>query len=525
MLTTDHGVLIFKFIEADLAHRGCFLEVVIDDYMYPSYTTSKTSGHRVKWDETGDVFIRELEFSRMTLRLREKQGADKEVENLGAISTDTMETLRQCLNNPTVVSLTGKDGSISKVKISLKYVPVKMELHQSESIINMGKLSTEIIDGKNLPAADRSGKSDPYVSFFLNGERAFKTKTIKKSLNPTWDESFTTQIASRTGAIFVAKVYDWDIGEKDDLLGQAQIDLSSLEPYQRKELTVPLDGKSGSIRVRFVFRPGYVTRQRQGTSSTFYSAPTRLATGVAGVPIKGVGYAAGGVLNGASFIKHGLRRSKSKEKDMTSSEAHAAQSALNQGGGVMGNSENEQYAVTNDSHVTPIHGTAGESSVGSKTERSFSHRRSSSVASTKSSSDYGSVELVVLEGKGFPSGAKVQVHVKTVGRKAMEFKTKAIKASDPTWNESHKFECSAEQQVSVLVKDHSTFGRSEELGESIFRMDDHRAGDAWIDFGNNRQLKIRTTFKPLETNGSTNSSPRSVHLSLTPKKRSKLGSP
>ena len=52
-----------------------------------------------------------------------------------------------------------------------------MKLDPSESINNMGTLRVDILDGQDLPAADRSGKSDPYCKFELNGKEAYKTKT------------------------------------------------------------------------------------------------------------------------------------------------------------------------------------------------------------------------------------------------------------------------------------------------------------------------------------------------------------
>lgn len=42
MLTiTETGLLVFKIIEADLAHTGVHIEVVMDDMLYPSYTSPK----------------------------------------------------------------------------------------------------------------------------------------------------------------------------------------------------------------------------------------------------------------------------------------------------------------------------------------------------------------------------------------------------------------------------------------------------------------------------------------------------
>merc|ERR1712026_649924 len=43
------------------------------------------------------------------------------------------------------------------------------------------------VKGRNLPIADKKD-SDPYFKFYVNGEKIYKSKTIKNTLNPDWDE-------------------------------------------------------------------------------------------------------------------------------------------------------------------------------------------------------------------------------------------------------------------------------------------------------------------------------------------------
>jgi C2 domain len=46
----------------------------------------------------------------------------------------------------------------------------------------------------DLPAADRSGKSDPFCRFELNDVEVYKSQIKKKTLNPKWGEYFECEV-------------------------------------------------------------------------------------------------------------------------------------------------------------------------------------------------------------------------------------------------------------------------------------------------------------------------------------------
>ncbi|KAI9299061.1 hypothetical protein K502DRAFT_322489 [Neoconidiobolus thromboides FSU 785] len=50
-----------------------------------------------------------------------------------------------------------------------------------------------LLDGKDLIAADRNGYSDPYIKVMKEKKLIYKTKVLKKTRNPHWDESFIIQ--------------------------------------------------------------------------------------------------------------------------------------------------------------------------------------------------------------------------------------------------------------------------------------------------------------------------------------------
>ena len=89
----------FKFHEGQLAHSEVQLEVLIDDYMFPAYTSPKIHSQTVKSSDIGEAFVRELEFSKLTLRLVSKDNPkDSSEENTVAkLTGDTLSTLQRIL--------------------------------------------------------------------------------------------------------------------------------------------------------------------------------------------------------------------------------------------------------------------------------------------------------------------------------------------------------------------------------------------------------------------------------------------
>jgi len=123
-----------------------------------------------------------------------------------------------------------------------------------------------VVEAKDLPAADSGGTSDPFVEVILNGNK-HKTKTIKKTLNPTWGETFTFQqnTFNPQADLVRLEVYDWDRIGKNDPLGSAVLHISkhmtagtvdewiALEPPHSKPSHI-----YGSIHVKVVFGDGRV---------------------------------------------------------------------------------------------------------------------------------------------------------------------------------------------------------------------------------------------------------------------------
>lgn len=101
LLKHESGLIIFKLMDAELPRSNTRVEVFVDDMAFPSYASSTAKSKTYTFDEIGDCFIRELEFSKLTIKVKEKGGKpgddDKHDHTLARLTGNTLDTLKQCL--------------------------------------------------------------------------------------------------------------------------------------------------------------------------------------------------------------------------------------------------------------------------------------------------------------------------------------------------------------------------------------------------------------------------------------------
>ncbi|GAM85418.1 hypothetical protein ANO11243_034250 [Dothideomycetidae sp. 11243] len=502
----ESGLIVFKIIDGDMSQAGLHFEILMDDNVFPAFSSVKTKSRQFTFNEVGDAMVRELDLSKITLRLIEghdKKGSGESDHVKSKLTGETLNVLKRALYTPHQIVLKDKEGKESKITVSLKFIPVKMKLDPSESVNNQGNLRVEVLDAVDLPAADRNGYSDPYCKFMLHGKEVYKSKVQKKTLQPAWNEYFEVPIRSRTAGDFSVDVYDWDFGGNDDFLGRAAINLDLLEPFQKKEVTLTLDGKSGSIRLGMLFKPDYVTRSRQG-SSTFsgtFATPGK----VVGAPVKGVGKGAalvgGGVVKGASFLGRGFRGGKKDKGGVEDSP------------GMNGETNGLSPALTNDQDTTsagnsPYAGQNGFSSAEAYAAKDLpatpTHIRSRSLVAPGSpivAGESGTATISIVSASDFPVGNKIQITVHQGPREILKTKPLKNKSGDVNWEdekhlETRKVPTTADAQFRLVVLDHTMFGASHELGEATFFIDDQGSGGEKSVSVRAGKVLVRSSFEP-----------------------------
>eukprot|EP00276_Gloeochaete_wittrockiana_P015454 CAMPEP_0184356320 /NCGR_PEP_ID=MMETSP1089-20130417/101979_1 /TAXON_ID=38269 ORGANISM="Gloeochaete wittrockiana, Strain SAG46.84" /NCGR_SAMPLE_ID=MMETSP1089 /ASSEMBLY_ACC=CAM_ASM_000445 /LENGTH=359 /DNA_ID=CAMNT_0026693483 /DNA_START=170 /DNA_END=1246 /DNA_ORIENTATION=+ len=101
----------------------------------------------------------------------------------------------------------------------------------SLSLVGEKLFSLKVVKAESLAAMDRNGKSDPYcIISYGTPAPTHRTKTIQKTLDPTWDAEFLcTWTEDRPPNVLKIVLKDEDIGLRDDYLGEVELRLSDLK--------------------------------------------------------------------------------------------------------------------------------------------------------------------------------------------------------------------------------------------------------------------------------------------------------
>ncbi|KAF9581003.1 hypothetical protein BGW38_002137, partial [Lunasporangiospora selenospora] len=300
-LDYDAGILVTHLMGAELDRSGTYCEFYIDSDSY-QFRSQMQKSRNPKWNEIADIFVKELEYAKLVILVKEKSSMEKDpvIGNFTCNIRTLLETVPIDGGHFPILDKTDKRGTLH---LRFEYLPVPIELLPRERLDNMGNLTVTLVRAKDLIAADRGGASDPYVVFRVNGKDVYKSEVIKKTLNPEYNESFVVPIASRDDDQFTFEVFDWNQISTAKSLGLGALDLRNIQLVLPNEFLVKLRNKQnqGEVQVKIKFMPEFLSsnKRKSGFGATFIgSGVGAVASGgqfIGQAGLAGVGAVAGGV--------------------------------------------------------------------------------------------------------------------------------------------------------------------------------------------------------------------------------------
>ncbi|XP_040019532.2 multiple C2 and transmembrane domain-containing protein 2 isoform X2 [Gasterosteus aculeatus] len=175
-----------------------------------------SEGREISWRSAMRDFTSE---AALLNQAEEAEEAQEETAEMSSETCDVFDENQDLLENPAFT--TGPD--VQNPDPWQRYL-LNINLNQGKNLVIRGK---------------RSGNSDPYVKFKLEGKQFYKSKVIYKTLNPRWNESFSHPLRDREHAVDV-RVYNKN-RTADEFMGSSSIILNNLELYKTYEMELQLD--------------------------------------------------------------------------------------------------------------------------------------------------------------------------------------------------------------------------------------------------------------------------------------------
>lgn len=118
-----------------------------------------------------------------------------------------------------------------------------------DDLSDVGQVKVQLLRAKGLYGADFGGKSDPFAVIQLR-DVEFKSNTIKKEINPVWDEEFVFPITDMSDIMYIT-VYDEDRFNDPEFLGKVAIPLYFISQQSpTREVTLALKDKKLQSRAK-----------------------------------------------------------------------------------------------------------------------------------------------------------------------------------------------------------------------------------------------------------------------------------
>ncbi|KAJ3161537.1 hypothetical protein HDU88_007342 [Geranomyces variabilis] len=458
---------------------NAYAEILLgDEQVWATRTKRKTL--RPTWDESIDKYISNLPSTKLTIRIRNQVEKDCRSTHDGIVGVWSGDFIGELLGKASAwiplvppVDESGKAvaGEAAKMRVTVSFAPVAVELDGSEASGGVGVLHVDVLEAKNVEAVDSTGASDPYCQLYLNGVKIHKTKVVKKSINPQWKETVSVPVASRLRSTLEIRVKDWNNFAKDVTLGSVHVQLAKLPPNEVVDREFALEGAAtGSIRLRFLFDPQAIapaTKQSAGIGSgdsNHHDASTRLGGEEGGMTkmgkavfgkLAGTSIGIGKTVEEAGRVATSTQANKKRGGSMTVSVEDIARA---QGLSIPSASAASDLESLSSSVAAPISPNIGRS-------------RQPSIIHLPIS---GTVLLHVVEARNLKpvdSGGTSDPFVKIMqmyhGKLKTMHKTSVVKKNlNPKFRDERCDLRVPPSQIRIVVKDHNTLQKDVALGEA-----------------------------------------------------------
>jgi len=111
-------------------------------------------------------------------------------------------------------------------------------------------LHIHVLEARNVAAMDKSKTSDPYCVLKSSfNKQTFKSKVIKKTLAPKWDQEFKYFTSSPEGSIHI-KMYDKDLFSSDEFMGEINLNLGEYSDGELHDKWLTLQNEPIKKKIR-----------------------------------------------------------------------------------------------------------------------------------------------------------------------------------------------------------------------------------------------------------------------------------
>uniref|UniRef100_A0A0E0DQX3 C2 domain-containing protein n=1 Tax=Oryza meridionalis TaxID=40149 RepID=A0A0E0DQX3_9ORYZ len=175
---------------------------------------------------------------RQDVRTKEAEEERMEENNLLHFLDSPNAHYRRCLILSVYLS-----GNVKNTYPRMMVKPIAMHQTDVGMVEFVGLIKVDIRRGTNLAVRDVMS-SDPYVMLNL-GHQTMKTKVIKNTLNPVWNERLMLSIPHPVPPLKL-QVFDKDTFSSDDRMGDVEVDIQPLIAAAREHESSAI---AGSVEV------------------------------------------------------------------------------------------------------------------------------------------------------------------------------------------------------------------------------------------------------------------------------------